>query len=232
MDTQKKYDINNKLAILSKKRKISKDGKKAINELYEKYRRYIDSIVRKCYYMFKDRGSYISIDDVYDEAIEIFIQSIKHYKRKYDSKYSVSNFDGYIIKNLDYLFKKVLRKHNKYNRNILFSDCKSDELDNIIPNKFCDFINENLIDVKLIFGDGGILQKNKVISDRDRHILIRRYLYNDSYREIGEMYNITRARVEQIDKKAMKKVKKYLKARLLFVRRQTPRVDNRINHSV
>lgn len=49
---------------------------------------------------------------------------------------------------------------------------------------------------------------NANLNEREKDILLRRILFNQEYKDIGKVYNVTRERIRQIESKALRKLQK------------------------
>lgn len=207
-----------KLAIKAKKRTKNKDAAEIANELYRRCERYIMNVVRSCNYLLTANGINAQYEDIYEIAIEIFIRSIDNFVVKQNN-----NFVAYLCSNLKYTYRKVLTKlglYNKYKCSKVFID---DLKDKTIMMNNSNYINENLVNISLLFGDNGFLLRNDIINKRERDIIIMRHIHNETYKKIGEMYDLTKARIEQIDKQTIKKLNKYFKREKLLIGRNKPK---------
>lgn len=149
---------------------------------------------------------------------DIRIPSYKHEQlskvNKLINEYTHENGENpsieYIAEKLKLKPNKVILLINEFQEVISFNETIGDNifLEDVIGKE--DDVEENIIKEEQLVEMRDLLYK--VLTDREREILELRYgLYNSkihTLKEIGEILNITRERVRQIEKKAISKLKR------------------------
>lgn len=160
-------------------------------EIYQKYftntpddlklvKRHIDN-----YYYSNNQDNY-DLNDYFQEVVLGVIQALKTYDNQV-------NFNEYITR---CVFKQL-------NNNLINNKSQSKDLDTLDNIKQINFENEQID--KIIYSN--LFQVINTLSNREKGILLARYIDNKSYSEIGKEYNLTGSRVAAIAKTALCKLR-------------------------
>lgn len=147
----------------------------------------------------------------------------KHYinqiNRLIENEYNDKNYDKEELQQAGYLgLAYALKNYNKYKKRHIYYSInyfvkqyilaeikkQKQKMNMPIKNSYIDFITdiENLELIKIAI--------NK-LKDNHKNIVILHLYYNYTFQEIGDMYNLTRARIQFIYKESLEKIKAEIK---------------------
>lgn len=144
---------------------------------------------------------------------------IKQIDRLIENEYNDKNYDKEELRQAGYLgLAYALKNYNKYKKRHIYYSInyfvkqyilaeikkQNQKMNMPIKNSYIDFIPdiENLELIKIAI--------NK-LKDNQKNIIILHLCYNYTFQEIGDMYNLTRARIQFIYKESLEKIKAEIK---------------------
>jgi len=176
--------------------------KKSCEELLKIYMPMIDFSTRRVRRILLSRGIYKSYLEVKTDIIYEFVKSLIMYKSEH-TKNKNKCFRDYFSKKCFFYYEVISREMYKKARcvDIDFNDKENHKIFYYDENDNIDKIEvENINKIM-----------DTVLSKRYADIIRKIYFDGMTYEEIGKMHNISRQRVEQIRKEAIKKLRKHIK---------------------